>query len=190
MAVSLPAGPPPDRLALHNAALAYLARFAASETGLLRVLERRIARWSRAARNEGQDTEIVNAAASAARAAAQQVVARCVELNLINDAVFAESRARSLARSGRSQRAIAAHLAAKGIASSRLAPADAQTELASALIHARRRRIGPFATGLTDTMRDLARMARAGFSHDAARRALQMGRDEAEAIIHAMRSEP
>src|SRR5215218_4105656 len=47
------AGPPPTEAALHQAALAHLARFAASEAGLRRVLERRVDRWARRAEVEG-----------------------------------------------------------------------------------------------------------------------------------------
>jgi regulatory protein len=37
------AGPPPGETALREAALTYLARYSATQTGLLRVLNRRIA---------------------------------------------------------------------------------------------------------------------------------------------------
>ncbi|NVN30925.1 regulatory protein RecX, partial [Endobacter medicaginis] len=40
-----PPGPPPSGHVLHEAALRHLARFAATRAGLLRVLDRRIARW-------------------------------------------------------------------------------------------------------------------------------------------------
>ena len=73
-----------------------------------------------------------------------------VELGLVNDAAFAENRARGLALSGRSQRAIAARLMAKGIdpAQARaVSPSGEETELVSALILARKRRIGPFRRG-------------------------------------------
>ena len=42
-----PAGPAPTRAKLHEAALAHLAKFSATEAGLIRVLDRRIARWAR-----------------------------------------------------------------------------------------------------------------------------------------------
>ena len=40
--------PPPDDAALHDAALAHLARYATTEANLRRVLGRRIDRWARA----------------------------------------------------------------------------------------------------------------------------------------------
>ena len=60
-----PAGPPPNAARLREAALAHLARFAATEAGLRRVLERRIARWARAAEAEGQAREAIAASTAA-----------------------------------------------------------------------------------------------------------------------------
>ncbi|MCA3425779.1 MAG: recombinase RecA, partial [Roseomonas sp.] len=59
------AGPPPNAARLREAALAHLARFAATEAGLRRVLERRVARWARAAEAEGQPREAIAASAAA-----------------------------------------------------------------------------------------------------------------------------
>ena len=40
---------PPDEARLHEAALTHIARYATTRAGLLRVLDRRIDRWARAA---------------------------------------------------------------------------------------------------------------------------------------------
>ena len=48
------AGPAPGPAQLHEAALRHLARFAATEAGLIRVLDRRVQRWARLARQENQ----------------------------------------------------------------------------------------------------------------------------------------
>ena len=184
-----PPGPPPDDASLRAAALAHLARYATTRAGLLAVLDRRIARWQRAT-GEGEDTA---GHALAARAAARRVADRLVELGLVNDAVFAESRARSLARAGRSRMAVAAHLAARGIAAETaqaVLPDDPAAELAAALAHARRRRLGPFRTVAGDPARvqkELGAMARAGFGRDVALRALRMAPDQAEALLRAAR---
>ncbi|MCO6415240.1 RecX family transcriptional regulator, partial [Siccirubricoccus sp. KC 17139] len=111
-----PAGKAPDEAALREAALAHLARFAATEAGLRRVLQRRVDRWAKRAQAEGQDPSIIAPAAATARALAAQVAQRMASAGAVDDAAFAESRARRLARSGRSRRAIAAHLAGKGVA--------------------------------------------------------------------------
>ncbi|MBR0655421.1 RecX family transcriptional regulator, partial [Roseomonas arctica] len=101
---------------------------------------------------------------------------------------------RRLARSGRSRRAIGAHLAAKGIAAETAAavlPADAESELDAALAHCRRRRTGPFARTLMDPparLKALGSLARNGFSRNVAECALDMDTDEAEARIIARRA--
>jgi regulatory protein len=182
--------PPPDAAELHDAALAYLARYAATEAGLRRVLDRRVDRWAR----QAADPEAVAAQVAAARAAVRTVVARLAAAGAVNDAAFAESRARSLARSGRSRRAAAAHLAAKGVdaATARQAlPEDDGTELAAALVLARKRRIGPFrlttAPDVNGRRRELAVLARAGFSQATARQALDMDTERAEQMINQLR---
>lgn len=185
--------PAPNSGSLHEAALAHLARYATTEAGLRRVLERRIDRWARAA-GETADADTIAAQVDAARQAVGQVVARLAAVGAVSDAAFAESRARSLVRAGRSRRAVAAHLAARGIGSAlaqAVTPEDPETELAAALALARRRRIGPFRVGAAPDeagrRRELAMLARAGFSHNTASRALAMPADAAEALVAALR---
>jgi regulatory protein len=181
----------PDRAALHEAALSYLARYAASVAGVRRVLHRRIDRW--AAQAEGDRAEIAAAAQDTKRLAAE-VLAALVKAGAIDDAAFAKSRARSLARGGRSGRAIAAHLLQRGIdpeltaANSGLTTED---ELAAALALARRRRIGPFRSKTADPTalhREAGVFARAGFSRSVALAAQQMPAEQAEGIIRRLRS--
>ena len=62
-----PAGKAPSEARLHAAALAHLARFAATQAGLAQVLARRVDRWARRAEAEGQDAEAVATAARVAR---------------------------------------------------------------------------------------------------------------------------
>ena len=182
----------PDARSLHNAALAHLARYAATRAGLTRVLARRVERWARAS---ADDADSVQAAAAAARATIAGIVARLAEAGAVSDAAFAQSRARSLARSGRSRRAIGVHLAKAGVPAELLAdaaPPNETRELAAALIHARKRRLGPWRTApaTPDTMRrELGNLARAGFSHGVAVSALRLGREHAEALIAEFRSQ-
>lgn len=188
-----PAGKAPTAARLREAALAHLARFAATEVALRRVLERRVDRWSRAAEAEGQPREAIAAAAATARAAAAEVAAAMVAAGAVDDAAFAESRARRLARAGRSRRAIAAHLSAKGVAAETAAaamPDGEEAELTAALAFCRRRRIGPFAREAPDVearRKALAALARGGFAQDLARRALAMDPAEAEDRLLAAR---
>ena len=179
---------PPDAAALHEAALAYLARYAATRATLTRALIRRVDRWARTA--EGTDTA---AAVRAARAAVADIVARLAAAGAVDDAGFAAQRAARLRRAGRSRRAAEAHLAARGVdAATRGAvlPDDAAQEQAAAVAFARRRRLGPFrrvAAGPETAARELAAFARAGFTQAAARAALALTPEEAETILRRLR---
>jgi regulatory protein len=186
-----PAGPAPDEARLAEAALAHLARFAATEVGLRRVLARRVDRWARAAEAEGQAD--VTPRAAAAKAAAVAVARRMVAQGAVNDAAFAESRARRLLRTGRSRRATLAHLREKGVDAGTAAaalPEGEEAELTAAVAFCRRRRIGPFGPAEVAPearLKALAALARAGFGRDVAGRALRLPPDEAEALLIAAR---
>jgi regulatory protein len=185
-----PRKPPaePTEAALHEAALVYLSRYGATQAGVVRVLDRKIARWASATEDSAEP-------AAAARAAARAVVARLAATGAVNDTAFATARSRSLQRAGKSSRAIGAHLSARGVQQELahdVLPQDADHELAAAVIHARKRRLGPFrkADAAADTYRkELGNMARAGFAHGVAKQALQLTEDEAEALITAFRAE-
>ena len=184
-------GPAPSREVLHEAALAYLARGSATAATLTRVLERRVSMWARRMARAARDPELVAADVARCKDAIEAVVARFREVGLVNDAAYAESRARSLSRAGRSRRAISAHLAAKGVDADTVRqalPTDASAELAAALAFARKRRIGPYARD-PDVDREtkqkaLAAMARAGFDFHTCERALRMDREEADERLH------
>ncbi len=181
----------PTPASLHEAALSYLARYAATEAGLRSVLERRVDRWARATPD---DRDSVAGRVESLKQEARQIAARLVASGLVNDAAFAQFRAAGLLRSGRSRRAVTARLAAKGVSGdlARAAlPEDPDAELDAALVLARKRRIGPFRRGeapdLAGKRRELAMLARAGFPQPVAAKALAMGADEAEARILAFR---
>jgi regulatory protein len=180
-------GSPPTEAMLHEAALAHLSRYAASRAALIRVLDRKCERWARAA-----DPEAAAAARPGLSQAVRDVVSRLAAVGAVDDAVFAASRARSLGRGGRSRRAIAAHLAARGVTGddARAAlPDDPEAELAAALALARRRRLGPFRdpAAADDPRRELGVLARAGFPQDIAARALRTDPDTAEALLARLR---
>jgi regulatory protein len=159
----------PDRAALREAALRHLARFSASEAGVVRVLDRRIDRWARAT---GSD-------ARAARALAREVAAELARIGAIDDAAYASARTRRLTRAGKSRRAIAADLAARGV---QAGLPDEASEFIAALILTRRRAIGPFRKAAADPaqrMKEAAILARAGFSAETAQAALRLTREEA-----------
>jgi regulatory protein len=193
------AGPAPTEARLHEAALNHLARFAATEAGLTRVLQRRVGRWAQRAEREGMAPEIIAPIVAQGRAAAIVVARRMVAAGAVDDAAFAAARTRRLSRAGRSRRAIAAHLAAKGVggemASETLEEA-ATDEVTAALAHLRRRRQGPFnpdppeepEAARAARLKAMGSLARAGFPRDVAEAALDLDPAEAEArIIEARR---
>jgi regulatory protein len=189
-----PAGPPPSEASLREAALAHLARFGTTEAGLARVLRGRVDRWARRAIAEGQEEASVAALAAACRALVAPVAQAMVRLGAVDDAQFAAARARRLHRGGRSARAIAAHLAAKGVdpATARAALEGREgDELDAALAFLRRRRAGPFGPPPADPLarrKLLAALARGGFAHDVAEAALRLDPEAAEARLIAARA--
>jgi regulatory protein len=183
-------GSSPDAGSLYQAALDYLARYAATEAGLRRVLERRIDRWARAQ----PDPKAVESVLQSARAAVDGVVKHLAESGALSDTAFAENRARSFVRSGQSTRSIQMRLVAKGVApdvARSVSATDAETELAAALVLARKRRIGPYRSAEDADAgvrtREMGMLARAGFSRDVAKQALDTPREDAESRIFELR---
>ena len=167
--------PPVTPDSLQSAALRYLGRYASSTHNLREVLRRRV---MRAARHHDIDP-------AAAEKMISTIVAKLDRAGLLDDAAYAETRARSLHRAGASRRRIAAQLRRKGVAKSDIAAAmaalqqdvapndeDADIDYLAAIRYARRRRFGPYRDAAKRSARrdkDLAAMARAGFSLDLAR---------------------
>lgn len=193
-------GKAPTRASLHEAALSYLARGAASIDSVTKSLERRVSNWARRAVRGGQrDAEAVAAEAAEARELIPAIVARLGEVGLVNDTTFAENRARSMSTAGRSRRAITSHLTQKGVDAATVreaVPRDAGAELHAALTFARKRRIGPFAAPDEDADREAKRaaerkalgaMARAGFDWNVCDRVMRMDRDDADERLRARR---
>ncbi len=182
MADPKPAGPAPTPSRLHEAALAHLARYGTTQAGIIRVLNRRVDRWVRAVGDA--DPEII----ANLRRAVRDVAQRLVAAGVIDDAAFAESRARTLTRAGRSSRAVAAHLGARGVDREvvRAAlPDDPEMQLAACLALARRRRIGPYRRPDVEPneIREMGMLARAGFEHEVANQAMAMDTEAAEALV-------
>jgi regulatory protein len=162
-----------DAELLEGWALGYLGRYASSAENLRRVLIRRVRRN-------------YPAAAPAAAALIEGLVARYRQSGLLDDAAYAAGRVQSLHRRGESVRAIRARLAAKGVPPEQVADAVSNLrktaldpDLAAACAFARRRRLGPFRRAAADPMRELAAFARAGFSRRVAEAVLACGDLEA-----------
>lgn len=155
---------------LERAALHYLERYAASTDQLRRVLQRRVIKSARFHGDDPQEGfELIEA-----------LLIKLQEARYLDDRVFAASRARGRHNRGQSARAIAAYLKTKGISDEDISVALAERaedqsnpELAAALTYCRKRRCGPYRPeeARQDYLnRDLAALARQGFSYDLARR--------------------
>jgi regulatory protein len=180
---------------LHDAAIAYVARYAATEVSLLRMLEYRIMRWAANAKASGMDRRALAAQVGTSKHAARDIVARLAGIGAVNDGEFAETRACNLLRAGKSYRTIDANLAAKGVTAevrhTILSGYQTNVELAAALVLAHRRRIGPYRRGdrpyTHGRQQELAIFARAGFPRFIATRALEVALDEAEELVRRLR---
>ena len=172
----------PNPASLERAALHYLERFASSAENLRRVLLRKVERAAR--HHEDIDRE-------AAAGWIDDLIARYRRTGLLDDKVYAEARTTSLHRRGASVRKIRLSLAQKGVATTVEAAledlgerVEGDVELQAAIALARRRRLGVYrlAAARADYRdRDLAALARAGFSYDIARRVIE-AEDEAALI--------
>lgn len=166
---------------LENAALHHLERFATSAENLRRVLMRRV---EKSARTHGTDRD-------EGSKAVDDIIARFVRSGLLDDAAYARGRVASLRRRGDSARAIVMKLRAKGVSADIIDAAlvrhgrdeeDApDAELAAAARLAKRRRLGPYRVRgdrAERRERDLAALARAGFSYDIAKRVIDAATEE------------
>jgi len=154
---------------LMNAAQYYLARYAATQAGLVGVLKRK------AAKRAGQPPD------EAALALITATVLRLTQAGLVDDRAFAEARTRSLQRKGLSAQSARASLASKGIERGLAAEAVAEArfdETAQVLAAGRRLRIAAFSdAGAVLSEKEKARLARRGFGPGAIRAALEAVRD-------------
>ncbi|MGO4113534.1 MULTISPECIES: recombination regulator RecX [Rhizobium] len=111
---------------------------------------------------------------------------------VLDDSAYAEISTRSAVRGGKSRRAIAQKLAAKGVSSDKVEAAlEEADDLYAAAIFARKRAFGPFRRVELDEKRkakELSAFARNGFSFDIGRKVFDMSFEDAEEVILAGRS--
>lgn len=167
----------PSEQAAERIALRYLERFDASAARLKQVVRRALLRQSAGAPAEQLPSD------EQLEAWLEALVRRYRGSGLIDDARFAANLARSLRERGASRRQILLKLSLKGVepavAEAAVAELDGEQtdpEWAAALRYVRRRRLGAHRAAADREryrQRDLAALARAGFSFDVARRALE-----------------
>ena len=153
--------PPLDQESLEQLALFYVGRYATTRAKLRSYLSRKI-------RERGWEDQ--------READLEGLAEKFSDLGYIDDAAFAEARARSLARRGYGARRVDQALFAAGIDD---ADSNEARQIASdsswdaALAFARKRRFGPFSAEIADPDRkrkSVAAMIRAGHSYEIARK--------------------
>lgn len=161
---------------LENAALYYLQRYASSAENLKTVLRRKTDRSCHFHKVTPDEFYPL----------IDTLVTRYITAGLIDDTVYARGKAASLRRQGKSSRIIEMKLTQKGLSRTHIEQAleDADqhhedAELNAAITLARRKKIGcfrtkPYQDKIAETRKEMAAMARAGFSFDIAKRALEI----------------
>lgn len=155
----------PSAAYLERAALYYLERFAASSAHLETVLKRKILRRCKL---RGEPAE-------AFYALIPPLIARYQACGLLDDARYTQAKVASLRRKGASSRMISAKMAQKGIKreiTEQHIELDETSELDAARNLARRKKLGK-KPDPEQKIRDLATLARAGFSYAIAKQALE-----------------
>jgi len=142
---------------LKNIALFYLERYDASSFKLKQVLTRRVQKSASQGVDVPKDVSkwII------------QVVSECEQLGYLNDIRYAENQARRLSEQGKSARFISQKLDLAGIDPQMIqAVLGNYDEYEQAKIFARKKHLG------SDYQKDMAKMARAGFSYEIAKKTL------------------
>jgi regulatory protein len=156
----------PDAAYLERAALYYLERFSASSAHFEAVLRRKI---QRRCKLRGESPEPFYPLIA-------PLIARYQECGLLDDTRFAQAKVASLKRKGASARMIGAKLSQKGISRELITTQIAQhetSELEAARLLVQRKKLGKLRRKSEDKMKDLAVLARAGFSYAIAKQALE-----------------
>lgn len=167
-------GRPYRKRNLENAALHYLGRYASSEAHLREIMHRKLARARERGRvfDEGEAENWIT-----------DIVVKFRRLGYLDDSAYARMRSQALFQRGKGLRAICYDLQQKGLseedidtAMNTLQAEYDDADLEAARRFCRRRRLGPWRRRPLregDEKRDLAALARNGFSYTIARRVLQ-----------------
>ncbi|WP_417317536.1 regulatory protein RecX [Emcibacter sp.] len=176
---------------LRNATYRYLERYASSEENLRRILRQKVKRRLSAGGEDGTLTAEHDGWI-------EDTIQYCRKHTLINDELYALSKARSFLRSGNSRAKIIQKLQAKGVSRdlaervlSEIAEEMGDSEIFAAAGYVRRRRFGPFSANAADEdkrRKEMASMARAGFSFDLSRQVLEMDREDLEDLLFSVRA--
>lgn len=176
-----------SRSYLQGAAYRYLERYATTEANLFFILKRKVDRIlnkrDQSEDNPVQIEEWIN-----------DVIAVCVKHGLVNDRIYAESKFNSYTLSGNSIATIKNKLRAKGVPQEIIGEIINEAlentpniNYKSAIKYIKKRRFGPFRIREANERtqeKELASMARAGYSYQEATKVLKGNREELEDILY------
>lgn len=160
---------------LSNSGAYYLQRYAASTSQFRTIMLRKIDKSCRA--HPDQDYE-------SCVALLDKVTLRFAELGYLNDSQYARTKVASLRQRGLSHRAIMAKLQNRGLSTDQITEAlnhyhddhgtdRHKAEMDAALKLAKKKKLGPYATGTYDLQKALGVFARAGFTFEIASKILK-----------------
>ncbi len=142
---------------LKNIAFFYLERYDASSQKLRAVLKRRLIKAEREQEVPPEAIEWI-----------EEIVSETQRLGYVDDRRFSENTVRRLSEAGKSRSFIRTKLQQSGIKEEMILDALSETdELEQARLTVRKKHLG------ADFKKDLARLARAGFSYEIAKEALE-----------------
>ncbi len=162
---------------LYNKAVFYLSRYASSSENLRSILEKKVLK----AKQQGQDISLEEASPWI-----DDILMKMVQLGYLDDDRYSASKVRTLLESGKSSRFIQMKLRQKGLSEEQITEAFAEyeeengvaadeTDLKNAVRLVRKKRIGflrPQEERASFYQKDMAALARAGFSFETAQKAL------------------
>lgn len=152
---------------IYDAAIHYLQRYAAPVAQLRRVLQRKIIR----AQIKGEEVP------ADIHKWIEKAVEKCVSQGFVDDKIFTEQKVQSMRRQGKARMFIANTLQQKGVEKILIHEAlidDTDAEFEAAKKTVKRKRLGT-TNDPEKRQKDLAKLMRAGFSMDIARKALATG---------------
>jgi regulatory protein len=162
---------------LRNAGAYYLQRFAASEANFRRVMERKIMKSI----HEHPDQDRAGCISLL-----DEVVSEFCRLGYLNDATYALGLMRSLRQKGWSATRIMNRMRQSGLSDDDIEAASEDPEnkiddLSQAHNYARKKKLGIYRTPVNPDFykKDLAALARAGFSYNVAQQVLQIPEEDA-----------
>lgn len=168
---------------LENAGLYYLERYSSSSANFRRVMRRKIQKSAKHHENTPEEIEEFHTML-------ESVIERYQSSGLLNDQLYTFSKVRSLRERGHSARMIHSKLMQKGLTSDQINQAmdkyaqdidinNREIELKAAEKYARKRRLGPYRTPPDPEryQKDMASMARAGYSYDVVKKILNANED-------------